>query len=111
MALFTKIITQSLVVSRGYEMLFMIIQQMKEPWEENLAKAHEIEKKRQEKGQAFSLQNKMITTQYVSVGSSGKTFWLVDCEPELISMFEKAYASVLDIKAYPVITRAEWEKL
>ncbi len=53
----------------------------------------------------------MITSQYVSIGSSGKTFWVVDCEPELISKFEKAYASVLDIKAYPVITRSEWEKL
>jgi hypothetical protein len=92
-------------------MKYMIIQQVKEPLEENIAKTYEIEKKRQEKGEAFSLHNKMLTPQYMSLNGHPTLFWVVDCEPEDLVKFSKAYGNVLSIEAIPVVTRNEWEKL
>lgn len=91
-------------------MKYMIIQQVKEPLEENISKTYEIEKKRQEKGEAFSLHNKMLTHQYISLNSHPTLFWVVDCEAEDLVKFSKAYGAVMDIEAIPVVTRQEWEK-
>jgi hypothetical protein len=92
-------------------MKYMIIGSVKEPYEENYAKVLEIEKKRQEKGEAFSLQNKMLTSMYVSVGSPSWTYWVVDCEPEDIVKWSKVYADVMVAEVIPVMTRDEWAKL
>ena len=55
-------------------MKYMIIGSVKEPYEENYAKVLEIEKKRLEKKEAISLQKKMLTKMYVSMGSPSWTY-------------------------------------
>ena len=92
-------------------MKYMIIGSVKEPYEENYAKVLEIEKKRLEKKEAFTLQNKMLTKMYVSMGSPSWTYWVVDCEPEDIVKWSKVYAEVMIAEVIPVITREEWAKL
>ena len=91
-------------------MKYMIIHEMKEPREESLAKAFEIEKKRAEKGEGFS-GKQMLTKMYSTIAMPNKTYWVVDCEPEEIMKWSKTYEAVLNAKVIPVMARDEWAKL
>lgn len=88
-------------------MKYMIIHEINEPWEENYAKVLEIEKKRAKKGEGFT-GKQMVTQMYISIATPNKTFWVVDCEPEDIIKWSKAYGTVMKSKIIPVMTRAEW---
>ena len=84
-------------------MKFVVTGGMKEPWEENMVKAIEIEKKRSS--------IKMLTPIYFSMGSPRKSFVVFECEPEEMMKWSKDYGVVLNAKVTPVMTREEWAKL
>jgi hypothetical protein len=93
-------------------MKYLVIQEMKEPVEENWAKALEIEKKRtrrREKGERTS--GKMITQMFFTLEIPVKGYWVVDCEPEQIVEWINDYKAFMNAKIIPVLTREEWGKI
>ena len=93
--------------ARGLEMKYMIIYEFKEPLEESLAKASEIEKKRHEKGEIMH----GLTPLYAAASLPMKTYMVVDCEPKDIMKWAKSYQAVLACaQIIPVMTREEWVK-
>ncbi|MFC1803649.1 hypothetical protein ACFL0D_06760 [Thermoproteota archaeon] len=94
-------------------MKYVIVHEAKEPHQENLAKALEIEKergKRRKKGEKIPSM-KMITPFYITLDTPWKSFWVVDCEPEDILHWSRDYGDFFNAKVYPVVTREEWEKI
>ena len=90
-------------------MKYMIIGEIKEPVEENMAKSMEIEKKRQEKGDVLS--DKMITPMFYPIVTPPKAYWVVDCERKDVMKWANDYRGVLNAKIIPVETRQDWAKI
>jgi len=82
----------------------------KEPYEENMKKWIEIEKKRQEKGETFSQQEESLV-QYRLL-SEPKGFMIVDTDDvSKVWKWAAAYGPVVKYKISPIVTRAEYEQL
>ena len=89
---------------------YVIWAKYKDPVEESLKKAMEIEKERQKRGESWSQTGEMIEQYMFLEGNNG--FSIVDTE-DVSSIFKwtKAYGTVLKkVKVLPVLTRKEWEE-
>jgi hypothetical protein len=90
-------------------MLFMFIGEVKEPQKETWAKAVEVEKRRNKDGSAQKMNQ--VTPMYRAANSAGTTYWVVDCSWEDVNKWFKDYGDYVDCEAFPVIARADFEKL
>ena len=91
-------------------MKYVIFMEPKEPYEENMKKWIEIEKKRQEKGETFSQQEESLA-QYRLL-SEPKGFMIVDTDDvSKVWKWAAAYGPVVKYKISPIVTRAEYEQL
>ena len=89
---------------------YVIWAEYKDPLEESLKKAMEIENQRKIRGESWSQTGEMIEQYMFLEGNNG--FSIVDTE-DVSSIFKwtKAYGTVLKkVKVLPVLTRKEWEE-
>jgi len=94
---------------RGEKMKYVFFIEFKEPVDENMKKANEIEKERMDKGEAWSQQSESLA-QYRML-SSPKGFMIVDTDdPSKIAKWITSYAPVIKFKISPIMTEEEWEK-
>ena len=92
------------------ELKYVILAEYKDPVEESLKKAMEIEKGRVERGETWNQMGEMIG-QYIFL-EGNKGFTIVDTEKvSHIFKWTKAYGPVLkSVKVLPVLDRSEWEE-
>ena len=90
-------------------MKYVIFMEPKEPYEENMKKWLEIEKKRQEKGETWSAQKESLAQYYLL--SEQKGFMIVDTDDvSKVWKWAAAYGPVMKYKISPIVTREEYEK-
>ena len=91
-------------------MKYLIIHEIRDPFEDNAKKMYAIERERAEKGEGFAEEEK-ITPIYFPINLPPKGYRIVDCEPEKVMKWVKAYRGILNAEIISVGTREEWAKV
>lgn len=91
-------------------MKYVIFMEPKEPYEENMKKVLEIEKKRQEKGETWSQQKESLVEYRLL--SEPKGFTIVDTnDVSKVWKWAAAYAPFIKYKISPIVTRVEYQQM
>jgi hypothetical protein len=90
-------------------MRYLIIFGVKDPVEENLKKALEIEKERRKKGEIWGEDSLIGGTHHI-LSSAYKGLHVVDTTEAKIAKYLEAYKNVFDIKISPIMHREEYQK-
>lgn len=88
-------------------MKYLLIGELRKPYEENRKKVNEIEKKRTEKGEVLDA---IIFPIHALLSKANTYFMVVDCEEEKLAKWIAAYQDVTDFKIHPIMARSEFEK-
>lgn len=91
-------------------MKYLIIHEVREPYEENAKKMLEVEKKRNEKGEAFTDEER-ITAIYFPMSLPSRGYRIVDCEPEKMMKWVMAYQGIFNAEIIPVGSREDWQRI
>ena len=89
-------------------MKYMITSEIREPVEENMKKALEIENERRKKGEALTKDDYVLSTHIILTGPTGLA--IVDTDDSKLAKWVAAYSPVYKIKISPIIARSEWEE-
>ena len=90
------------------DMKYLMIGELRKPYEENRKKMYEIEEKRTEKGEVLG--DAIIFPQHLLLSKENASFRGVDCEEEKLAKWIAAYQDVADFKIHPIMARSEFEK-
>ena len=90
-------------------MKYLMLGELRKPYEENRKKMYEIEKKRTEKGEVLG--DAIIFPQHVLLSKTNASFMVVDCTEEKLAKWIAAYQDVADFKIHPIMARSEFEKV
>ncbi len=90
------------------EMKYMITWEIREPAEENMKKAREIESERRKKGETWTEDDYVLSTHVILTGPTG--LQIVDTDDSKLAKWVAAYSPVYKIKISPIIERSEWQE-
>lgn len=84
---------------------YLIIMELEKPYEENMKKAFEVEKKRREKG--INMNDYTIFPEHAFL-SEWKWFMIVDVDPLFIAQWEVDYMTLMKYQVIPIIESSKW---
>ena len=87
-------------------MKYMVFGEYKEPIEDNMKKMYEVEKRRIEKGTAFS---DYVFPMHTCV-TQLKSFFVVDVDESEIMRWVSDYGPLVNAEIYPIVERSTWQK-
>jgi hypothetical protein len=87
---------------------YLLIGELRKPYEENRKKMFEIEKKRAEKGELLG--DAMIFPEHVLLSKANSIFMVLDCAEAILAKWIVAYQDITEFKVYPIMARSEIEK-
>ena len=90
-------------------MRYLLVMEVKEPFEENWKKAMEIMSERRQKGETWGKES-LLGGNHRFLSAARKGMNVVDTSEAKIAKYIAAYESVLNIKFSPIMHSVEWEK-